>query len=340
MLCQCKQAGLTTEEMKNARVRIAVKKQIRFLNLVANALGDDFLGFRLAQEFDLRELGLLYYVQASSKSLGEALRRLARYSGITNEGVHIRCFGHNGLVITFEYIGVARLEDRHQIEFFVTTLVRVCRQLSGRDLLPTSVKLFHRRTNVPPEFSTFFGCKVIFGQDIDEVSYPRAAECLTNVNADPYLNKLLVKYCTEALSRRRTLAKSWRSKVENAIIPLLPHGQARLAVISHQLGVSRRTLARRLESEGLTFAAILDALRFDLAKRYLQEIDMPISEVTWLLGYAETSAFNHAFKRWSGKTPNQVRSILSRASRSGQPHVDEAFPVQQRQDDHRARVYR
>jgi AraC-like DNA-binding protein len=319
-----KQAGLTAEEMKNARVRIAVKTQIRFLNLVAKTLGDDFLGFRLAQEFDLRELGLLYYVQASSESLGEALRRLARYSGITNEGVHIRCFGHNGLAVTFEYIGVARLEDRHQIEFFVTTLVRVCRQLTGRHLLPSSVKLFHRRADVLPGFGAFFGCEVIFGQDFDEVSYPRSAECLPNVNADPYLNKLLVKYCSEALSRRRPRAKSWRSDVENAIVPLLPHGQAGLAAISHQLGVSRRTLARRLKFEGLTFAAILDALRFDLAKRYLQEIDLPISEVAWLLGYAETSAFNHAFKRWSGKTPNQMRSILSRLVRSGQRHVDDA----------------
>jgi AraC-like DNA-binding protein len=57
-------------------------------------------------------------------------------------------------------------------------------------------------------------------------------------------------------------------------------------------------------------------LRFDLAKRYLREIDLPISEIAWLLGYAETSAFNHAFKRWTDKTPNQMRSILSSAKRS------------------------
>jgi AraC-like DNA-binding protein len=58
----------------------------------------------------------------------------------------------------------------------------------------------------------------------------------------------------------------------------------------------------------MTFSRVLDELRFDLARRYLQERDMPISEVAWLLGYRESSAFNHAFKRWTGKSPKQAHS--------------------------------
>ena len=67
--------------------------------------------------------------------------------------------------------------------------------------------------------------------------------------------------------------------------------------------MSRRTLARRLAAEGLTFRKVLDDLRFDLTKRYLREEDLPISEIAWLLGYRETSALSHAFKRWTGRTP-------------------------------------
>jgi AraC-like DNA-binding protein len=72
--------------------------------------------------------------------------------------------------------------------------------------------------------------------------------------------------------------------------------------------MSPRTLARRLEAEGLTFAGVLIELRADLARRYLQDEDLPISEIAWLLGYREVSAFTHAFKRWTGKTPRQARS--------------------------------
>jgi|SRR4051812_10731254 AraC-like DNA-binding protein len=72
--------------------------------------------------------------------------------------------------------------------------------------------------------------------------------------------------------------------------------------------MSLRTLERRLWSEGLTFGGILSEWRFDLAKRYLREEDLPISKIAWLLGYHDVSAFTHAFKRWTGKTPKETRA--------------------------------
>ena len=96
-------------------------------------------------------------------------------------------------------------------------------------------------------------------------------------------------------------------KVENAIVPLLPHGQAKIGEIAQRLGISVRTLTRLLASEGCTFSEVLDSLRQDLAKSYLREQDLPISEIAWLLGFQETSSFFHACKRWTGKTPQQVR---------------------------------
>jgi len=303
-----KQAGLTLQQIKTQDARIGARNQIRFLEVVARDLSDEFLGFRLAQQFDLRELGLLYYVQASSETLGDALRRAARYCTIHNEGVNITYRQSKDVSMTCKYVGVARTADRHQMEFFIATLVRLCRQLTGRQLSPSWIKLVHRRAEVPVEFRTFFGCDIIFGSDIDEVAYPQACARLSVVEADPYLNSLLVRYCDEALSNRRTKSSAWRLRVENTIAPLLPHGQARIAEISQRLGVSPRTLERRLACEGMTFSRVLDELRFDLAGRYLQERDLPISEVAWLLGYRETSAFNHAFKRWTGKTPKQAHS--------------------------------
>jgi AraC-like DNA-binding protein len=128
------------------------------------------------------------------------------------------------------------------------------------------------------------------------------------VSADHHLNKLLLTYCEEALSRRRTRRGAFRTSVENAIVPLLPHGMAHLEAIARQLGVSQRTLARRLAMEKLNFSTVLENLKIDLAHRYLAENDLSISQIAWLLGYQEVSSFTHAFKRWSGKTPRQVRS--------------------------------
>jgi AraC-type transcriptional regulator len=85
-----KKAGLTDQQIKDRGARLAVHHQIQFLNVAANALGDEFLGFYLAQLPDLRELGLLFYVAASS-DVGDALQRAARYSSIVNEGVSLKC---------------------------------------------------------------------------------------------------------------------------------------------------------------------------------------------------------------------------------------------------------
>ena len=186
---------------------------------------------------------------------------------------------------------------------FVTTL-QTTHRLS---LSPTKVRLAHRRTELTAEIKKVFGCAVSFGSDVDEVIYPRTANGMATVNADSYLNSLLVRYCEEALSSRRVQSGAWRLRVENAIVPLLPHGQAKIGEIAKALGVSTRTLSRLLGSEGCTFSGILDAMRLDLAKSYLREQKLPNSEVAWLLGFGEVSAFTHACKRWTGKTPTQLR---------------------------------
>jgi AraC-like DNA-binding protein len=73
---------------------------------------------------------------------------------------------------------------------------------------------------------------------------------------------------------------------------------------------------RRLAAEGLTFSTVLDRLRADLARRYLQVKDLPISKIAWMLGYREVSAFTHAYKRWTGKTPRQARAPEKRPASS------------------------
>ena len=104
-------AGLTLEEANDPAVRLEVPAQIRFLELAAGALEDDLLGFHLAVSFDLREIGLLYYVIASSEQLEEALRNAVRFGRITNEGVRLRIAIEQALMIALDYMNVDRLSD-------------------------------------------------------------------------------------------------------------------------------------------------------------------------------------------------------------------------------------
>lgn len=142
----------------------------------------------------------------------------------------------------------------------------------------------------------------------DEIVFSGEAAKLPVTNADNYLNKLVISACESAVSVRKARSGVIQADVENAIAGLLPHGNARIETVARKLGVSPRTLRRKLAAQSLTFAGILEDLRVALAKHYLAEQDLSISRIAWLLGYTEVSAFSHAFRRWTGRTPRADRS--------------------------------
>jgi AraC-like DNA-binding protein len=304
-----KRAGLSESQIDTPDVRIGVASQIAFLELAAAALHQPLLGFKMARDFDPRRAGLLFYVAASSETLGEALERVQRYSSIVNAGVVLDCATAGDLRISVSYAGVTRHSDRQQMEFLVTIVIGMCRMLTNRRLTPTAVRFAHQRLSDPSEFERFVGCQIAFGEGADEIVFDRSARQLHVAGADPYLNEMLVRFCEEALVHRRRDASSLRIAIENAITPLLPHGRARIDIVARKLGLSRRTLARRLAADGLSFSEVLDQLRSDLAARYLGAGDLTIAQIAWLLGYRGVSAFTHACKRWTGTTPGQIRGV-------------------------------
>ena len=300
--------GLTPELIDEPEERLSVRSQIALLDEAAKALKDDCLGFTLARDFDLREIGLLYYVMASSQSLGEALKRLARYSKVTNEALVFGYREGNRLIVSLSYSGVTRHSDRHQIEFCMFAAIRICRVLTGQNLVPQHFWISHHRSGANSEMARFVGTTVQFGADTDEFALNANARELPLVHADNYLNELLLKYCESALADRRGDTSQLRARVENTISSMLPHGRVLMEDVARGLGMSERTLARQLADEALNFTEILQHLRRDLAVRYLDDRKLHVSKIAWLLGFNEVSAFTHAFKRWTGKTPSQMRT--------------------------------
>ena len=304
-----RKAGLSRTQIEDPHVRISVRSQVVFLDLVAKALGDDLLGFHLSQNFDLRMIGLLYYVLASSETLGEAFGRVARYSSIVNEGFRVTVREGREIDVVLESVGIPRRLNRHQIEFSFAILIRAFREITKRRLTANQVRFVHRRS-LTTEMSIFFGGDVEFGADIDQMTFSRSILDIAVVSADPYLNKLLIKQYEDVIAHRKLNRNAFALRVENAIVPLLPHGKANAKDVAQRLGMSQRTLARHLASEGLTFVKMLQELRLDLAKRDLADRDLSITQIAWLLGYRDVSAFTNAFKRWTGKTPRTARQVV------------------------------
>jgi AraC-like DNA-binding protein len=217
----------------------------------------------------------------------------------------------NRLNISVGYSGVPRHSDRHQIEFCMFAALRICRVLTGQNLVPQHFWISHYRSEGTSEMARFVGTKVEFGGERDEFALNIDARALPLIHSDPYLNDLLLKYCDAAVADRRGDMSQLRTRVENAISSMLPHGRVVVEDVARSLGMSERTLARKLSDEGLNFTEILQQLRRDLAVRYLDDRKLHVSKIAWLLGFHEVSAFTHAFKRWTGKTPRQMRTAAA-----------------------------
>jgi AraC-like DNA-binding protein len=298
------------EELK----RVKAESQIRFLEFAAKALGDSALGFHLAQHFDLRECGMLYYVLAASPNLGEAIRNLARYLAVANESIRLDVSDRTkNTVLTVNY-KIPRLSDRLFAEYGYAVVLRAFRELTGRNVSPTAVTFIHGRNTDKAEFVRFYGCPVRFNATADTMVLPTESLSMPVLTSDKYLLEILKSACDEVLAKRGEISSTLRAKVENEIVQLLPHGKAQVEKVAGNLGMSTRTLARRLSEEGTSYAAILNELRRDLSVRYLKDPALSLNQIAWLLGYSMVTSLNHAFRRWTGNSP---KTAAMRAASAG-----------------------
>jgi len=289
--------------------RITFRQHALLLDRAAERTGDDCFALNLAaQPAELRDVGLLTYVGLSSKTLGEAIRNLARYVAVLNEAGLLELeLRRDPAIVAVQLIDATVRSRQQAMEFAVANLVRALRFITRRDLRPVEVVFLHPRTRGVDAFERFFGCPVRFGQPRYTVSLARSQLDIPIATADHRLLGILTGYCQEVLADRARASPGLRHEVERVLMNLMPRGGADARTVARELGVSVRTLSRRLKDGGASFLGILDELRADLAKKYLGDKSLSLAEVAYLLGYADASAFSHAFRRWTGKTPNQMR---------------------------------
>jgi AraC-like DNA-binding protein len=316
-------AGMSQMRLIGAPARVSAEGQVRFLELVAEALDNSLLGLHLAQKAELREFGVLYYVMASSTDLLEAIHHLARYLVVANQSVYLTLSEEKETIVLRAEHRISRHINKHFAEFGSAVVVRVLRGITGRNLAAKSVSFTHGRNENKKELDHFFGCSTTFGAPEDTLSLSTALLPTPTVTADQYLLKVLQGYCEDVLTDRGRISSTLRSMVEKEISKHLPHGQAQIERVALNLGMSDRTLSRRLVEEGTTYAAILDELRRDLSRQYLRDSSLSLNQIAWLLGYSEVTSYNHAFRRWTGDSPAKVRKRGGSDGTRGAPRVPE-----------------
>jgi len=303
-----KEAGLTAAQLADPDARIPLAAISRLWRATTSRLPEPALGLRLGADVCPREFGLVGYTMAFSRTLGSALNRFARYSRIVSDALVVHLESSDDATWVRLDVQAALRAYRQAADARLAALLSVCRQLAGPSIGPLGVQLPYRRPADTREYERFFRAPLEFGalgtafllRQVD-LARPVASsdESLTG-----YLERLAAQVLT-TLGEEHTV----RERVRRALWSELSEGVPDQARVARSLGLSARTLQRRLREEGTTFAAVLADLRHDLAQPLLLDGQLAVSEVAFLIGYEDAGSFHRAFRRRTGVSPRAYRRL-------------------------------
>ena len=302
-----REVGLDLEKVQNPEARIPFARHVALFEAAAEHLGDPHFGLHFGSSVDPLDAGLIGYVAANSATLGDAFGNLTKYLRVFSEGAHVDLQNADGFaVLAFDVID-PDVRRRVQIqEFGMALIMNFGRFVTGRHLIPEWIEFSHNRSDQVDDFERYFGAPVHFGRDRNALVLKNALMKLRCRAADERLLRILKDYCAEIL-RQRPERVDLKRDIEHLVARLLPSGSVTTKSVAKELGLSERTMARRLADAGTSFRQIIEEVRRELAKRYMVEPDVRPSQIARLLGYSEPSAFTHAFRRWTGRSPSQFR---------------------------------
>jgi AraC-like DNA-binding protein len=295
--------GLRRHDLHDPDMRVPDSAAVEAWHLAELITGDEALGLHMAQAVSVGALDLLEYACRSSPTLDVALRQLARYGRAVGDRTapRLQAAGDNVAVSWSE------LAQRARVEFATAFLVRMAREALGGSLAPTEVQFAHGAPDDLGEYRAFFQAPLRFERPANQLVFSGADLTRPFRSADAALSGVVSRHLEKMLTRVPASDDSTAARVRRVLLESLARGGASAEEVARGLGMSERTLHRRLHAEQTSFRHVLDALRGELSSDLLREPQIGIAEIAFLLGYSEPAAFYRSFRRWTGQTPLAFR---------------------------------
>ncbi len=300
--------GLDPEAEVKVGAMISDIAYYELLERIAALIGDAAdLPVRVGRSMECDDYGAFGLAWKTAPNLRASFARAERYWRLLTSvaDYEVRPSGDDAYFILHRS-GPRRLGMRLSNEATLASVTSMIRQVSPRDFAPLEVHLRHAS---PPEVSAhenYFGCPVRFGAEQDALLVSGEALARQNRLADKGMTRFLLDHLDQELVKVED-DRTYQHTVSEAIAQSLSAGVPRMQVVARRLGVSERTLQRRLGEEGLSFQKLVDKARRELAEGLLLQSDYSLAEVAFLTGFSEQSAFNRAFRRWGNQTPSAFR---------------------------------
>lgn len=256
-----------------------------------------------------RHAGVLGYLSLASRTLGESMQGYQRYEQLVygQQVVRVRTQGELVAMSWSAEASTGELADTVAIAALVSFLRRLLPEVSA--VADVSFVFAAPDDAVRAAYDAFFGCSVRFAASATEVALPIEWLARRLPHSDPVVREQLDQQA-RALLLVLPEASAFDRALQQALVRRLPDGEAALELVAGDLHLSVRTVQRRLQQRALSWRGLLDRTRQQLAEQYLADGALQLGEVALLLGFSEQSAFNRAFRRWSGTTPARFRRSL------------------------------
>jgi AraC-like DNA-binding protein len=269
-------------------------------------LDDPFVGLEAAQCWHPSDFNALGYAWLTSSSLRTALQRLCRYSKMVSDGVDMSMMDTaDGLSLIINYREfVEEIPARNDANMAI--VMDMCRINYGTPLDPVKITFMHDKPSCMKRYENYFRCPVLFNCPEDSLTLPRLEADQRLSSSNPYLaslnDQIIIAYLADLDS------SNIPEQVQKSIIKQLPSGSVSKIKIAKDLGMSVRSMQRKLQNSGTSYQELLEQTREDLAIKYIEGTKNSMTEIAFLLGFSESSAFSRAFRRWVGVSPLTLRS--------------------------------
>lgn len=286
---------------------LAQSRYLQLLDAARQLSQDPHFGLHAGQRVRPATYSVLGYMLMSRENLGQALLEVLHYERLVHQLGTTSLVEESGQVAVVWSNHCDRLPcARDLAEFTFSGLLTCATWLAGRSLPVTRVDFTHAP---PPDLQplrALFGTALHFRQPENRLLVPAAVAAWPVTLADTSMLPVLHQYADRLLQDQKQ-SNGLVTQVRRLLLTALPRDGANLPTMAARLGMAPRTLQRRLQAAGANFQKLVDELRQQQARQYLGDPALSLTEIAYLLGYKNQSAFNHAFRGWTGCTPLEYR---------------------------------
>ncbi len=271
----------------------------------ARATGDPHLGLHAAAQLPDRAESPFGYAAASSPTLLEALRLMIRYQSLHFDGNALSLEDRGDRFALCVSPPHSQFETPHQIEYICVLLKRTCEAIVGPAFRLLGVYFRHAGPTTATEHQRILGCPVEFRQPENALLLAREVVSKPSRFANPEILEAVQAIAERRLAELRS--PTWVLRTRKVLEPVLA-GSCQIKDIARRLGISRRSLQRKLAAEGSSFTNVLDQLRREQTFALTRRRGMTVAAIASEVGFADPRAFARAFQRWTGVSPTAFRA--------------------------------